>query len=270
MSSSGIFGKLKMPAISRFRESAPGSGNGEMGIFRVALLGMLSSHNSNDLLLMIATGVALTVGGQVMFWNGGLHMGMGLLLLSHALFIGAYMTITCALAEMTSALPFGGGIYGYVRVTLGPFLGFIVGCCEMLQNVVYGCYCLYPVGHFISELFGLPHSYCSLFWIIMLLFALAINVAGPKYFWSSNVVVLVMAFTMMLLYYAVTFPCMDCEKYAGSGFIRDDANAGATDWFKYFPYAWWIFAGLEMLPMACSDAAEVSRAFFNSYSLHLE
>ena len=48
-----------------------------------------------------------------------------------------YILLASSLAEMTSALPFSGGIYGVVRAFIHPFVGFYVACFELLINVFY-------------------------------------------------------------------------------------------------------------------------------------
>jgi amino acid transporter len=38
---------------------------------------------------------------------------------------------------MISILPFSGGTYGFARVTVGPYFGFLVGCFESFGNILY-------------------------------------------------------------------------------------------------------------------------------------
>ncbi len=39
------------------------------------------------------------------------------------------------MGEMTSALPFSGGIFGFVRAATGPYYGFMVACCEVFLSL---------------------------------------------------------------------------------------------------------------------------------------
>lgn len=41
------------------------------------------------------------------------------------------------MGEMCSALPFSGGIFGFVRAAIGPYNGFIVACCEFVYCMSY-------------------------------------------------------------------------------------------------------------------------------------
>eukprot|EP01031_Cornospumella_fuschlensis_P035406 gene35406-42915_t len=82
-------------------------------------------------------GITIVIGGQIIFWNLALKDGFFQFLFSVVVVGGGYVCLTFSLAEMTSILPFAGGSYGYVRCTLGPFIGFIVGCCETMEYVLY-------------------------------------------------------------------------------------------------------------------------------------
>lgn len=192
-----------------------------------------------------------------MYWNEGLSVGVGEFLLCILILATAYLCLCSALAEMTSALPFGGGLYGFIRATLGPYLGFVMGCCEMYQNCVNACFSIFPAGKFITDILQLPRGYDSIFWILIIAIILAINLMGKKAFWRSNALLVLASFALILLYYAITLPCIDCVSNGHYGFADSNPSQEAGNWFKSLTSAWWFFAGMEMLPMACSDAKEV-------------
>ncbi|RYY82760.1 amino acid permease, partial [archaeon] len=78
-------------------------------------------------------GITIVIGGQIIFWNLALKNGFFEFVFSVVIVGSGYVCLTFSLAEMTSILPFAGGSYGYVRCALGPFIGFVVGCCEAME-----------------------------------------------------------------------------------------------------------------------------------------
>eukprot|EP00981_Chlorochromonas_danica_P007385 scaffold1704_cov194-Ochromonas_danica.AAC.2 len=191
---------------------------------------------------------------HLLYWNSGFFAGTLELFLTTLGCSLAYLCLTLCLAEMTSALPFSGGLYGIVRVTMGPYLGFLMATCEMLQSIIFTSALLYPAGRETAALFGLSPSYAMLFWILFLLLPLTVNILGVKYFWRSNMVLMAVVVVLLIIYYAVSMPCMDCERNGGgvlSGQITVDKY-----WNILLPSASSFFSGLELLPMACRDAKE--------------
>ncbi len=88
------------------------------------------------------------------------------------------------MGEMTSALPFSGGIFGFVRAASGPYYGFIVACFETLF-----CLSISIVGVHacveILEATGLIDSSLNPLVICLLYgFNLLVNLIGGKPFWT--------------------------------------------------------------------------------------
>lgn len=80
---------------------------------------------------------AMILGNRSSGWNSGLVHGYYSLLFN-LLFSGAgYFCLCLCMGEMCSALPFSGGIFGFVRAAIGPYNGFIVACCEFVYCMSY-------------------------------------------------------------------------------------------------------------------------------------
>eukprot|EP00981_Chlorochromonas_danica_P011335 scaffold3873_cov177-Ochromonas_danica.AAC.15 len=207
-------------------------------------------------------GIALIIGNHLFYWTGGLIGGVIEYLLTAIMSCFGYLCLTLCLAEITSALPFGGGLYGMTRVTLGPYFGFIVACCEMLQSIVFTTSLLFPAGLTAVEVFGLPDSFIPFFWILMLGLCLMVNIMGVKYFWRTNTILVLTAIVLFIIYYAVWMPCMDCKKYGGGILMGIPMS---SNWLLSVPAGSLLFAGLELLPMACTDAIEPSKTLPQSF-----
>lgn len=205
---------------------------------------------------IVLLGVALVIGNQAHYSKFALDLGtMEFIVPSFVCWTGFFCLALC-LAETTSTLPFSGGLYGITRVTLGPYIGFLVACCEMLQSVAFTSTLLYPIGMAGVAIFGLADNWAPLFWIIMLALSLTINILGLKYFWRVNNVVVITAILLFVVYYAVSMPRIDCSRYGG-GILQ--GRSVLRDWPSNLPTGTIMFAGLELLPMACGDAVQVDK-----------
>lgn len=76
------------------------------------------------------------IGGQYFAWNAGLSAGFGSFVIATILTGIAYVCLIFCCAETTSALPFAGA-FGLARCILGFYLGFLVGCIETLEYIIY-------------------------------------------------------------------------------------------------------------------------------------
>lgn len=139
-----------------------------------------------------------------------------------------------------------------MRLTLGPYLGFLVGFFEVLQNVFYNACIVGPLGHVLALAFKLDEMYEPLLWLLFFAVAIPINLLGGQWFWYINSFVSSLAIVIILIYLIATSPTIDFEKYAGA-----TSEDNFRDILAHFPYASWFFVGLEMIPLCCGDAKEV-------------
>eukprot|EP00981_Chlorochromonas_danica_P001951 scaffold403_cov183-Ochromonas_danica.AAC.7 len=130
--------------------------------------------------------LALVSGSQFYGWNNGLSAGTIEYLLAVFVCGSVYLSNILCIAEMTSALPFGGGLYGIVRVTMGPsryhsMAGHITSLCSALLDIIVD-----------------------------------VDLDG-KHLRSQTLL-------EKQCHHDVTIPCVDCERYGG-GMLDGDLNA---------------------------------------------
>ncbi len=94
----------------------------------------------------------MILGNRSSGWNGGLLYGYDALAFNFLVSAAGYLALCLCMGEMASALPFSGGAYGFVRAVLGPYLGFMVACCEFV-------YCTTYTVIMVSRLLNLPTLY---------------------------------------------------------------------------------------------------------------
>ena len=57
-----------------------------------------------------ALGITVVIGGDYFSWNAGLNAGFGSFVISSVLMGFAYICLCLCISELTSALPFAGGV----------------------------------------------------------------------------------------------------------------------------------------------------------------
>lgn len=103
--------------------------------------------------------VAIVLGLNYFCWNAGLNSGFWELIGSLIILWAAFLCQALSLAEMTGSLPFTGGSYALVRVTLGPWLGFLTGMLEISQSVISFALGLWFLSGIVNTYFNLGGNF---------------------------------------------------------------------------------------------------------------
>jgi amino acid transporter len=130
----------------------------------------------------------------------GLVAGFGSFLVVTFLVGTAYICLCCCNAEVTSSLPFAGGAYGMGRVTLGLYSGFIIGCIEIAEYIVYVAETSIVLAQMIDKIANISDDYVLLWSFLFLVFACWIQVQGGKLFWRSNTFLAIVSIVILLIY----------------------------------------------------------------------
>ncbi|DAZ92529.1 TPA: hypothetical protein N0F65_012759 [Lagenidium giganteum] len=128
-------------------------------------------------------GISIVISGQTMFWNAGLDAGLVNYAIAYLSMGAAYVVFCCCIAEITGVLPFAGGSYGLTRCTLGLYMGFLIGCCEALEYIVYIASSVVSLGQIIIEVAPTLHGYQPLIWLAVYMTALPFHIRGFRPFW---------------------------------------------------------------------------------------
>lgn len=202
-------------------------------------------------------GITIVIGGQVFSWNASLQAGFWEAFLGMVLTGLGYIVYVCCIAEMTSALPFSGGSYGYARVCLGPYFGFLVGCCEAMQNIAYVSSAAVPLAWMFSIIFHSDSSYEPAFFVFFYVSAVAVNIIGGNVFWWFCRIIGVISLIITVLYIVGTSYNGDFAKFSESR-VADYAFSG-NNFVKFLPLCAWYYIGVESLPLACVDCNNPAR-----------
>lgn len=168
------------------------------------------------------------------------------------------MLIFC-LAEMSSIVAFPGGAYGYVRCSVSPLAGFLVGVCEWLENNFYVMCCVWSNGKAITYATGISVYYEHLWFFITYVMTIAFHINGGVTFWMTMNFCAVCTILIILLY---CFSAMSSrtEDFYSASFERTPENTfmgGAPAFIKAFHQPTWYYIGCETLMIAGSKITNV-------------
>jgi ethanolamine permease len=150
-----------------------------------------------------------------------------------------------------------GGSYGIARVTLGIFPGYLVGCCDSIESVMYVSVSAVAIGAMISEITHWPSDYEPLYWFFFYATALGIQVWGGRLFWTINKAMALVSFFIIIAYIFGGIKFADFSKNAAWR-VEGEDNSGADLWFqgginefmRVLPLPCWFFVGVESLNLA--------------------
>ena len=188
-----------------------------------------------------------------------------------------------------------GGGYGLARVTLGFYFGFMVGCCEIIEYIIYTADTCLSISNIIIKSTGIERKLAPLIWLIFYVSAVIIYCIGGKLFWRVSNLFAFLSLAILLIYFAGSFQFLDFQntKYVTYSPIWPDPrgltppptppsnntffdniasvdNVGYTPgnaWFlsgppefmRVLPLAGWLYVGIESLNFAANDVNEVRR-----------
>lgn len=205
---------------------------------------------------VIFFGLAIVLGNRNFFWNQGLVYGYEAVAVN-TLFVGsAFFCLCLCMGEMSSALPFSGGIFGFVRAATGPYYGFVVACFEVIfclaNLVVIVRFCVYiPVLTGIVERPFTPYLIVLNYGVILI-----INLLGGKPFWACIVVIAFTTLLFLIIFLFGTLADVDKSRVSYDDYCKTDVSVTFEALMKDRWLAVSQFQGLQYLPLLSEYVAE--------------
>lgn len=179
---------------------------------------------------------------------------------SYAIVAVGYLCLVLCLAELTSIMAFAGGAYGYIRCSVSPFLGYLLGCCEWLQNNMFVISCVSSMAFAITEATRQPRALEILDFFIIYLFLLMFHIRGGRYFWMAMSACAILTVAVILLYILASFTAdpnfFHTNITTDKHYRFKTDNGGHVFHELYLPC--WFFIGCETLTIAGAKIANVS------------
>lgn len=201
------------------------------------------------LLNVFLLGLGMKIGGCTIAWNYGLIVGFGEYFLTVFVLGIGYLFLGLCVAEMFSIIPFSGGYYGYVRCVLGPFLGYMVGCCGICESTFQMAVSILKIGQFVTAAFDISQNFEPLWWLLIFITVLACHVFAAKWFWNWISVVASIGILLVFIYLFGTMPHLNFHHNAGEVFAQHDDN----NFFSVFRLAVLFFLGFDLLTVTSND-----------------
>jgi len=131
----------------------------------------------------IAVGVGATIGGGILRTPGEVAGFIGTAGLTSAIWlVGGVYTLLCssAVSELATMLPRAGGWYVYTEQAFGKRLGFVVGCCDWMNQTVGLALLSVALGEFAAELHPALSPYTTAIAVTGLAALFLLNLIGLR------------------------------------------------------------------------------------------
>lgn len=212
-----------------------------------------------------ALAMTAVLGGDFYAWNLGFRYGVGPFAVSTVLVTIVFVTLVYCVSELSSALPFSGGCYGFVRATLGKNLGLLTGLAESMGYILSVAATMMYVSTIITYSTGLS-PYWEILWVfICYVIAVSLHVAGGLIMYRSMIFLTIMQLLILFLY---AIAGMKYGDFSNKCTLLPANQDGYGKWwadnyesvFYTMPYAVWWYLGVEIVPFAAEETLDAKRA----------
>jgi amino acid permease len=204
-----------------------------------------------------ALAMAMTLGGIHTDWSYGLQNGFFIFLIGFFVISIGHISLVLCSAEMTGILPFSGGAYGFARVTLGPYIGYIVGYCDAYRCLTYVMRRLFTFGRMMELATDAPHNLQPLFWLLFFIPCILVDSLGSKSFWGLISFFGGVSLLVTILYFLAASPKMDFDTYVLEQRDKLDLNVDFEGFLFASLSASRTYLGLAQLTLSCEETKEV-------------
>jgi amino acid transporter len=208
-------------------------------------------------------GLVIKLGGCSVKWNYGLLVGFSGFFTSIVFFGVGYIMLALCMAEMVSVMAFDGGYYGYARVLLGPFGGYLVGCTGLIESMFY--FTIFPtkIVQFAEQVFEIPLDYDPLlqFGVYSFLF---LSFIGIHYrFWNFILIFSGLVIVLFLIFVFGSIPSINYYKYALASPSKNTADA--VERIEATPLSILFFMAFDLISLTSNEVKNVGFFFFSSF-----
>jgi ethanolamine permease len=205
-------------------------------------------------------GVAAVISGEFSGWNFAVDSaGFGGMAIATVVVIVMYFCLLFSIGEMSAAMPHTGGAYSFARAALGPWGGFVTGLAETIEYVMTTAVVVFFAGGYadfaLAAFTGisLPQP---VWWAILYLVFLGVNILGAAIGFRLAIVVSVLSIAVLVVFVVVAF---GTGSFDTGNLATTSAGAGALPngllpVLLAAPFAMWFFLGIEELPLAAEEA----------------
>jgi amino acid transporter len=199
----------------------------------------------------------LILAGPVGDWNRGFMIGFWSYFLEFMIISFGYLMLMTCLAEMTSIVAFASGAYGYVRCSVGPFVGYLIGVCELLENSFVSITCVYAFAYGATATSGMSRNFEPLWMLLCYVGLFVLHSRGGWYFWTSMCIFAVLTVALVVLYCL----CVMASPATSAANLVDEPHEkfvdGGAGFMENLYRPMWLYIGAETLTIAGKNIANV-------------
>jgi ethanolamine permease len=210
---------------------------------------------------VLAFGICLTSANlSYGAWHYGLILGFWSFFFATMMIATVFFALFFSIAEMISILPFSGGMYGFARVTVGPWLGFMVGMFESVGNILYTMYGMLQLGYYLCFITETPRKWVPFFWLLFYSVMLTNEFLGRKYYFKLMRGLAILILLIFLFYIGISIPKTHTQKYfSTSNDIENTFFYGADLTIVSLQFAAFMFFGIEIIPLVSDEVKEAKK-----------
>lgn len=223
------------------------------------------SRNANTLLLW-GLAISAVIVGEFSGWNAGLNQGgIGGMLVATLLVAVMFGCLSMSLAELSTAMPFTGGAYGYARAAFGQKIAIIAGVSQILEYTLALATILVAIG--IESRVILDGSFLAgvgepIIWGVVLVFFVLLNSWDTKLFFRSALILAIAPLIVLAIFWFEAIP-----RFEMSQLLSIKAQIGDSEWLPNgligiawsMPFAVWFFLSIEVITLASEETLAPSK-----------
>jgi ethanolamine permease len=199
-------------------------------------------------------GIALISGGTHIAWSHVAEEGFGLVIIATAVVGLAFHSLCMCNGELTSALPFGGGSYGVVRLVEAKAIGYLNGIWTIMQSVILTGFQIYNFGKIFKSATGMPGDAVPVVWFLVYISIIAINTIGCKFYWRSVIFSCFWTFLILSIYFFGSLDGANFSKYAESA-DTSLFEGGIAGFLRILPWVIELFMGIELVNLTTDECS---------------
>ncbi|ORZ31278.1 hypothetical protein BCR44DRAFT_346458 [Catenaria anguillulae PL171] len=220
--------------------------------------------------------IGIVISGAFTGWNTGLSFGFINMAVAVGLATVMYLTLVLSVCEMCSALPFASGPASYAQAALNSGSGALTGGVYCASYTLLSATVLVSLGNFITA--ALPQEAQAIpsvvYWIPLAALVLALN-SRPRLLFRAAIVLSCYSCLLLLAYLTLAFLILPTKRntppnpidgrtdlYYNDGQGRasiDTSQLSVRGVIAAFPFACWLYVGIESFPTASEEARKIFR-----------
>lgn len=215
-------------------------------------------------LFFLMLGISGMISGQFFRWNVGVaEAGFWGMLITMLFVAGIYICFAFSVAELSAALPEAGGIYSFIRIAFGPFIGFLCGMLMLSFYIIISAMLVVTVSGYLQA--WVPSLPIFAWWVALYAIFVLINIAGLKWLLRINAILVVLVLIILLGFYvsAIVTGSVTNEFFINLNSLSFEMATwlprGPSSLVVALPYTLWFYFAADLLPITAEESENASQ-----------